>query len=75
MSEQQRQYRDMTTTASWTLVSRVLGLFRDQLMTATFGAGMVSSAFLLAFQIPNLFRRLLGAVSYTHLTLPTIYSV
>lgn len=60
MSEQQRQYQDMAKTASWTMVSRVLGLLRDQLMTATFGAGMVSSAFLLAFQIPNLFRRLLG---------------
>ena len=58
MSEQSRQYRSMAITASWTLVSRVLGLFRDQLMAATFGAGAVASAFLLA-------------VSYTHLTLPT----
>lgn len=60
MAEQARQYRDMARTASWTMVSRVLGLFRDQLMTATFGAGAVASAFLLAFQVPNLFRRLLG---------------
>ena len=30
MSEQTRQYRDMAKTASWTLVSRVLGLVRDQ---------------------------------------------
>lgn len=72
MSEQQRQYRDMTTTASWTLVSRVLGLFRDQLMTATFGAGMVSSAFLLAFQIPNLFRRLLGEGALTAALVPVL---
>lgn len=72
MSEQQRQYRDMTTTASWTLVSRVLGLFRDQLMTATFGAGMVSSAFLLAFQIPNLFRRLLGEGALTAALVPAL---
>jgi len=60
MSEQSRQYRSMAATAGWTLVSRVLGLVRDQLMAATFGAGAVASAFLLAFQIPNLFRRLLG---------------
>lgn len=72
MSEQQRQYRDMTTTASWTLVSRVLGLFRDQLMTATFGAGLVSSAFLLAFQIPNLFRRLLGEGALTAALVPAL---
>lgn len=72
MSEQQRQYRDMTTTASWTLVSRVLGLVRDQLMTATFGAGLVSSAFLLAFQIPNLFRRLLGEGALTAALVPAL---
>lgn len=72
MSEQQRQYRDMTTTASWTLVSRVLGLLRDQLMTATFGAGLVSSAFLLAFQIPNLFRRLLGEGALTAALVPAL---
>lgn len=72
MSEQQRQYRDMTKTASWTLVSRILGLVRDQLMTATFGAGMVSSAFLLAFQIPNLFRRLLGEGALTAALVPVL---
>lgn len=72
MSEQQRQYRDMTTTASWTLVSRVLGLFRDQLMTATFGAGAVSSAFILAWQIPNLFRRLLGEGALTAALVPAL---
>lgn len=72
MSEQQRQYRDMAKTASWTMVSRVLGLLRDQLMTATFGAGMVSSAFLLAFQIPNLFRRLLGEGALTAALVPAL---
>jgi len=72
MSEQQRQYRDMTKTASWTLVSRVLGLVRDQLITATFGAGMVSSAFLLAYSIPNLFRRLLGEGALTAALVPAL---
>ncbi|MEY4798646.1 MAG: hypothetical protein RI978_947, partial [Verrucomicrobiota bacterium] len=38
MSEQTRQYQDMAKTASWTMVSRVLGLFRDQLIAAFFGA-------------------------------------
>ncbi|GBL24976.1 hypothetical protein EMGBS6_17610 [Opitutia bacterium] len=31
MTEQTRQYQAMAKTASWTMVSRVLGLFRDQL--------------------------------------------
>lgn len=72
MSEQARQYRSMATTAGWTLVSRVLGLFRDQLMAATFGAGAVASAFLLAFQIPNLFRRLLGEGALSSALVPPL---
>ncbi len=72
MSEQSRQYRSMAVTASWTLVSRVLGLVRDQLMAATFGAGAVASAFLLAFQIPNLFRRLLGEGALSSALVPPL---
>jgi peptidoglycan biosynthesis protein MviN/MurJ (putative lipid II flippase) len=34
MTEQTRQYQAMAKTASWTMVSRVLGLFRDQLTAA-----------------------------------------
>ena len=40
--EQARQYRDMAKTASWTMVSRVLGLVRDQLIAGVFGAHGVS---------------------------------
>jgi len=43
-----------------TLVSRVLGLLRDAACSAVYGAGGVWSAFAIAFQIPNLFRRLFG---------------
>lgn len=72
MSEQARQYRSMAATAGWTLVSRLLGLVRDQLMAATFGAGAVASAFLLAFQVPNLFRRLLGEGALSAALVPTL---
>ena len=43
-----------------TLVSRVLGLFRDILFFALFGASVYGEAFLLAFTLPNLLRRMLG---------------
>lgn len=72
MSEQARQYRDMAKTASWVMVSRVLGLFRDQLTAAVFGASAVGAAFLFAFQIPNLFRRLLGEGALTAAFVPTL---
>jgi putative peptidoglycan lipid II flippase len=43
-----------------TLVSRVLGMARESVMSAYFGAGPISSAFSFAFKVPNLFRKLLG---------------
>ena len=43
-----------------TLGSRVLGVVREGLAAKYFGAGVVSTAFAVAFTIPNLFRRLLG---------------
>lgn len=47
------------------LASRVLGLVREQVFAAFFGAGVVFDAFVTAFRIPNLFRDLLaeGALS------------
>ncbi len=72
MSQPDRQYRDMAKTASWTMVSRVLGLVRDQTVAAVFGAGPVGAAFLFAFQIPNLFRRLLGEGALTAAVVPVL---
>jgi putative peptidoglycan lipid II flippase len=45
--------------------SRILGLVREQVFAAFFGAGKVNDAFVVAFRIPNLFRDLLaeGALS------------
>lgn len=72
MSEQTRQYQAMAKTASWTMVSRVLGLFRDQLTVAVFGASAIGSAFIFAFQFPNLFRRLLGEGALTAAIVPAL---
>lgn len=41
-----------------TLISRVLGLVREQVYAGFMGDGVVASAFKLAYQAPNLFRRL-----------------
>jgi putative peptidoglycan lipid II flippase len=48
-----------------TLTSRVLGLVRDQVLAALFGAGSQMDAFVVAFRIPNLVRDLFaeGALS------------
>lgn len=55
-----------------TAVSRVLGLIRDQLGAAIFGAGLLNTAFLSAFRLPNLFRRLLGEGALTAAFLPNL---
>ena len=43
-----------------TLISRILGVIRESLAAKYFGAGIVASAFAVAFTIPNLFRKLFG---------------
>src|SRR3954468_19955998 len=43
-----------------TLISRFLGVVRESLAAKYFGAGIVASAFAVAFTIPNLFRKLFG---------------
>src|SRR5437763_12465131 len=52
--------RDVTTVGSATLLSRLIGFFRDVGIAAVLGAGVLSDAYFAAFQIPNLFRRLLA---------------
>lgn len=43
-----------------TFLSRILGAVRDIVIASFFGAGMVSDAFVAAFRIPNLLRRMFG---------------
>jgi len=53
-----------------TLASRLLGLVREQVYAGFMGDGTVASAFKLAFQAPNLFRRLLGEGALTAAFIP-----
>ncbi|MCX8107642.1 MAG: murein biosynthesis integral membrane protein MurJ [Verrucomicrobiae bacterium] len=53
-----------------TLLSRVLGLVREQVYAGFMGDTAVASAFKLAFQVPNLFRRLLGEGALTAAFIP-----
>ena len=51
--------RSFLTVSSGTLASRLLGFARDSLVAALLGAGAVADAFLVAFQLVNVVRRLL----------------
>ncbi|MDG1892258.1 MAG: murein biosynthesis integral membrane protein MurJ [Verrucomicrobiota bacterium] len=53
-----------------TLFSRILGMVREMVYARFMGDGYVASAFFYAFQIPNLFRRLLGEGALTAAFIP-----
>jgi putative peptidoglycan lipid II flippase len=52
--------RAFLTVSTGTLASRLLGFVRDSLVAALLGAGPVADAFLAAFQLVNVVRRLLS---------------
>jgi len=52
--------RSFLTVSSGTLASRLLGFVRDSMIAALLGAGPVADAFLIAFQVVNVARRLLS---------------
>ena len=52
-----RLVRGFVTVGGWTLASRLMGFLRDVMMAAYLGAGPVAEAFLIAFSLPNMFRR------------------
>ncbi|RDC74838.1 murein biosynthesis integral membrane protein MurJ [Rhodovulum sp. 12E13] len=45
------------TVGAWTMASRVFGFARDILLAAKLGDGPVAEAFVVAFALPNMFRR------------------
>jgi putative peptidoglycan lipid II flippase len=53
-----------------TMLSRVLGFLRESAYSGFFGDTPVASAFILAFTIPNLLRRLLGEGALTAVFVP-----
>jgi putative peptidoglycan lipid II flippase len=52
--------RSFLTVSTGTLTSRLLGFARDAMLAALLGAGPVADAFLVAFQLVNVARRLLA---------------
>ncbi len=52
--------RSASVVGAGTLLSRILGLVRDVIITSLFPAGTALDAFVVAFRIPNLLRRLFG---------------
>ena len=62
--------RNIATVGGMTLISRVLGFVRDILVAAVLGAGPLADAFLVAFKLPNLFRRLFAEGAFSAAFVP-----
>jgi putative peptidoglycan lipid II flippase len=58
------------TVGSWTMVSRIVGFLRDVMMAAFLGAGPVAEAFLIAFSLPNMFRRFFAEGAFNFAFVP-----
>jgi len=55
-----------------TFLSRILGLVRDFIIARYFGANDLSDAFLVAFRIPNFFRRLFAEGAFSQAFIPIL---
>ena len=67
--------RGLLSFSSMTMVSRVLGLVRDQSISYVFGATAATDAFWVAFRIPNFMRRLFAEGSFSTAFVPVFTEV
>src|SRR6476619_368731 len=67
--------RGLLSFSSMTMVSRVLGLVRDQSISYVFGASAATDAFMVAFRIPNFMRRLFAEGSFSTAFVPVFTEV
>tara|TARA_Y100001954_G_scaffold40162_1_gene40328 strand:+ start:10208 stop:11752 length:1545 start_codon:yes stop_codon:yes gene_type:complete len=65
-------YKSSAVVGFWTLCSRVMGFIRDILFASILGSGPVADAFLLAFRIPNLFRKFFAEGAFSAAFIPLL---
>ncbi len=58
------------TVGFWTLASRILGFARDILITAYLGTGPLYEAYVVAFRLPNMFRRFFAEGAFNMAFIP-----
>lgn len=62
------------TNSSGILTSRILGFFRDLLTATILGSSIYSDMFFVAFELPNLFRRVFGEGAFNQAFLPGFFN-
>ncbi|HWU83935.1 MAG TPA: murein biosynthesis integral membrane protein MurJ, partial [Rhodocyclaceae bacterium] len=64
--------RALATVSSMTLLSRILGFVRDFVIARAFGASVATDAFVVAFRLPNLLRRLFAEGAFSQAFVPIL---
>ncbi len=68
-------FRSASKMASATMASRILGLVREQLIAAYFGASGLTDAFTIAYRIPNMLRDLFAEGAFSSSFVPVFTGV
>ena len=63
-------FKSMSAVGSMTLLSRISGLIRDILFASVLGDKAAADIFIIAFRIPNFFRRLFGEGAFSAAFVP-----
>ncbi|UOP04331.1 murein biosynthesis integral membrane protein MurJ [Conchiformibius kuhniae] len=58
--------------SSMTMLSRILGFVRDAVLARIFGAGAAMDAFVVAFRLPNLLRRVFAEGAFSQAFIPVL---
>ena len=58
------------TVGGWTLLSRILGFVRDAMILAFLGTGPLYEAYVVAFRLPNMFRRFFAEGAFNMAFIP-----
>lgn len=62
----------VSKVSAYTLLSRILGFFRDSIFAMSFGARSGFDLFLLAFKIPNMMRRIFAEGAFSQAFIPVL---
>lgn len=64
--------RTLAAISSMTMLSRITGLLRESLFARAFGASAYTDAFIVAFRLPNLLRRLFAEGAFSQAFVPIL---
>lgn len=64
--------KSLAAVSSLTMLSRVLGFVRDTIIARIYGASVASDAFVVAFKLPNLLRRVFAEGAFSQAFVPIL---